>query len=183
MKGSFAMKRRMTSKHWIAVCGARLLTLAVLITLDGTIADRVTGAQERPSDGTVISGVVVSGVVVDAGGDPIADAEVRLTEAPSPERDADYLWLQVRDAAPLARTDGRGQFELSDLPAGTFTLWVTARGHAPRELPGIEISASAEPLDLGTVVLGPVVTIRGRVLDSAGEGLPGAWVSAQPVRY
>jgi len=81
--------------------------------------------------------------------------------------------VSVRDstrAAPLAQTttDADGVFRVQGLPPGRYRVRIVAIGYAPRELPSIEIGATASSVDVGAVTLIaapivlPSVVVRGQ---------------------
>src|SRR6266850_6396223 len=81
--------------------------------------------------------------------------------------------VSVRDsarAAPLAQTttDVDGAFRVQGLPPGRYRVRIVAIGYAPRELPSIEVGATASSVDVGTVTLIaapivlPSVVVRGQ---------------------
>ncbi len=118
------------------------------------------------------AGSTGTGRVVDEHQDPIAGARVRLTA----ER------LRGGEASPeTAETTGEGRFELPGLGAGRYRLTVEARGYARITVPGVEVPAGRDGVDLGTVVLAPGVEICGRVVDPSGLPIAGAEVLEETV--
>lgn len=93
--------------------------------------------------------------------------------------------------APGAVTDARGEFEIVDVPPGTYTLTATRAGYLtvqygqqrPRELArSIEVrqGTTVEKIDLA-LPRGSV--LAGRVSDEAGEPAPGVRVEALEHKY
>jgi hypothetical protein len=72
----------------------------------------VTPEAGGPAGGEEVMNV--TGRVTDAAGTPVAGARVRVAE---------FGWVAV--------TDARGRYTVSNLPAGSYTLTVTAEGFAP----------------------------------------------------
>lgn len=115
---------------------------------------------------TLTQGLAVRGVVLDAGGEPLAGASVVLGLDRFGSDD------------PSTRTDAAGAFTLLNSPAGASAVTVYTAGHAP-EVQRVEVSAHTPPL---TFRLGKAATLRGRVVDAAGEPIPGAFVAADTWR-
>lgn len=106
----------------------------------------------------------LAGTVREEGtGSPIAGVTVTLF-APGP--------------AARAVTDAQGRYAIDDLAAGTYRVWATGSGLTAS--PG---DSSADPADLERlpaarrdVVLVRLPSLRGRVVDEAGQPVPGAAV-------
>ncbi|MCP3956259.1 MAG: carboxypeptidase regulatory-like domain-containing protein [bacterium] len=111
------------------------------------------------------------GRVVDEADAPIAGAVVALI--PSLTGAAAGQDFQVGENFEGA-TGAAGAFVLRDLPTGTYYLSARAPGFPELLVPGVEITASAEPIDLGTVVLVPGIRLFGFVIDGEDEPVPGA---------
>lgn len=125
----------------------------------------------------------LAGEVVDETGRPVAGAEVRAnlyrtreSATGEPERE----WLP--GVAPVedlgTRTDGRGRFAFSDLPAGSqVDLLVTAPGKATTYTyqTGLDVPAFKAGQTDVRVVLFAEARIEGRIIDpDTGQGLAGA---------
>jgi protocatechuate 3,4-dioxygenase beta subunit len=93
--------------------------------------------------------------------------------------------------APFAVSDTRGEFEITEVPPGTYTLTATRAGYLsiqygqkrPRELgrtievpPGGTVEHIDIPLPRGSV-------LAGRITDDAGDPAPGVRVEALEYRY
>ena len=113
------------------------------------------------------TGVALAGVVVDGADAPVAGAEVRAR--------ADQ---QQRPRTATTGVDGR--FEMHAIRAGRISVQAAASGMASsaNTILHLEAGARADGLRL---VLGPPVSIRGRVVDDAGRALAGVLVRAVPV--
>jgi len=110
---------------------------------------------------------IVYGGVVDPDGKPVGGATVAvwLTDA---------LWRSAR----LATTDAWGRFRVTGCPPGNSTILVRAPGWAPL----LEHAAVAMQQPSRTFVTQPGTPLRIRVVDAAGEPLPGAWVTVDSWR-
>lgn len=126
----------------------------------------------------LVPGAVAFGRVVDADEEPVAGARVVLT--PDPEGS---LLTRLRALVNTRRYTRRavsgddGRFELADLPAGRFSLAVSASGHAAAVVAGIELPEGEREVDLGTVLLADGAAIEGRVTDGERRPIAGATVS------
>lgn len=139
------------------------------------IDDNTYGATPKPSmeslramTGVMVmkKGLTVSGIVMDTDGKPVFDAFV----AQGSDRNGSHY--------PDTRTDKQGRFSFSNAQPGEMILTVTARGMAP-DLKPIEVRP-----ELGEIVfhLEPGSIISGRVIDSEGNPIPGAFVAADTWR-
>ena len=111
---------------------ARSVALATLMV----VATYSLAAAQSTNSGEI------RGRVVDAASKtPLADASVTVTDSGS--------------AAPSAHTStgGDGGFLVQGLRPGRHRVRIVAIGYTPRQLPSIEISASAPSVDVGTVTL------------------------------
>jgi hypothetical protein len=124
--------------------------------------------QQTPQTGTIEGTVNRSGSTAV----PIAGAQVKAT-APSPFSNGTLLVLETS-------TDGAGHFVFSDVPPGTFKLEVSQEGFGFRASkfvfdPTLETSVNVtagKRIQVPNLNLTPTATIRGRVLDSEGDGVP-----------
>ncbi len=109
----------------------------------------INGATERLDFRHAYAGRI-AGRVVDAAGDAVTKALVRC-------EGETYSW------APDARSDDEGRYEVSGLPAGTYTLRASRAGYLPGtptsvELAGEGLAGSAElVLEPGGIVMGTLV--------------------------
>ncbi len=78
-----------------------------------------------------------------------------------------------------ARADGNGEYRLGDVPPGAFTVSVE---HPELGRGSLEVTVSRRerdrPFEVPTIDLVEAASVRGRVLDTAGEAVPGARVAA-----
>lgn len=136
--------------------------------------------QPPPRDATTrtaASGIVRGRVVSAATGAPLHRVRVTLN-GPVPN-------------APSAVTDVRGEFEISDVPPGTYTLTATRAGYLtiqygqqrPRELGrSIEVRQGTTTEGIAmTLPRGSV--IAGRITDETGDAAPGVRVEALEHRF
>jgi len=109
-------------------------------------------------------GVEVAGEVRNKEGKPIANAEVGWLEA------AD--WHLPHDYLRLTTTDKNGRFRFPHARPGELVLQAKAGGFAP-ELVSVVAKEKPRPV---TIVLEPGRTLTGRVVNSQGRPILGAWV-------
>ena len=153
-----------------------MLTVAAWLLISGTLAlsQQVPPRDAQPGAGTA----VIRGRVVAAGtGSPLH--RVRLTlNGPTQN-------------PPSGVTDTRGEFEISGIPAGTYTLTVARagyltqqygqrrRGEAGRPI----VIAAGETIEKIAMSLQRGGVLAGRVFDDTGDGLAGVRVEAVETRY
>jgi len=142
----------------------------------------VTVEPGRESVATrTLAGRAARGVVVDAGGAPIAGAELWLSPQPAGWFEAG-AWVagEVEDV-PVARTDAEGGFAIPAL-GDAFLLGVRASGFAPG--PTLRLSSLAEHLeDLRVTLAEPGGRAAGQVLDPEGRPLAGALVTCDGTSF
>jgi peroxiredoxin len=111
-------------------------------------------------------GVTVTGVVVNEAGDPVAEAAVR----------------QGRDrwgtSHPSVKTDAAGRFTFAQANPGEMILTVQAANLAP-DVRRVTVTQDMAPLRFE---LATAHTVRGRVVDAAGEPIKGVHVVADTWR-
>ncbi len=110
-------------------------------------------------------GVPIEGRVVDATGRPVAGARVLTVER------RDEL-LSGPDRFAVA-TDERGHFRTGQVAKGQWFLLVQARGHAPGETQ-VRIDRAIPQVE---IALGRPHIFRGRVVDTSGRPVEGAFVN------
>jgi thiol-disulfide isomerase/thioredoxin len=111
-------------------------------------------------------GLSVEGRVLAADGTPISGAEVKQGS----DRWGSHY--------PETATDKDGHFAFENCEAGTMVLTVQVDGYAP-DLKEISVDEGLEPVEFR---LGPPNTVRGRILDAAGNPVEGAFVAADTWR-
>ncbi len=123
------------------------------------------------------------GWVVDEQGSPVVGAEVTLLQS-SGFRDWGGNVAELPPDVFTASTDVEGRYHFPNLPAARYDLAVKASGLAPTRVPGIELPVEelslAGPWGLGTVTLGPSVSLIGKVQDEQGRGIEGAEIQTRP---
>ncbi|MGO9914550.1 MAG: carboxypeptidase regulatory-like domain-containing protein [Isosphaeraceae bacterium] len=112
----------------------------------------------------MMRGIEVAGEVRDEQVKPIPDAEVGWLEAQQHHT--------FHQDMPTTTTDALGRFRFANARPGGLVLQVKARGHSP-ELKSVDAKAGSGPV---TIVLGPARTLAGRVVDSRGQPIFGAFV-------
>ena len=163
------------------------------------------GATADVGDVVLLATGVVTGRVVDAQGNGVAGARVRVGPVPwmvaqfglahvtaggafvQLDRTGAALavlelpeWLSALEARlPFATTTSGpdGRFELSRAAAGSPTVLVDRAGYARQVTPAFELAPGAR-VELGNVVLERGESLRGRVVDSAGAPVAAAQVRA-----
>jgi protocatechuate 3,4-dioxygenase beta subunit len=112
-------------RNWILP----LLALALAI---GFTAVRATAEEAKKETGTV------SGVVQDKDGKPVAGAEVGIFHATGKHAAADKPKTEAKNPAekpekansvvPMVKSDDKGEFTLSDVPVGDYTVRAKLKG-------------------------------------------------------
>jgi hypothetical protein len=111
-------------------------------------------------------GITVAGRVLDIEGRPIEGVAV----AQGSDR--------FGSSYPSVRTDQEGRFQFGNARPGEMVLTVQARGYAP-DLKQISVARESGPVDFR---LEPGRTLRGRLVDKAGQPVAGAFVAADTWR-
>lgn len=138
----------------------------------------VVSAEDQPmqKDLLLARGVRVRGRVLTGGNDPVAGATVHAHGMGIAQQG--WQWgVQLdpsRDA--LAESNAQGEFTTRALPAGQeLRLLARKQGLLSRIASSMSLSADAAPPEV-TLVLETGASIRGRVLDADGKGLPGVQI-------
>jgi protocatechuate 3,4-dioxygenase beta subunit len=149
---------------------------------DGYAPERVLGVEIADSDKETELGVfrlrpgaIVEGRVVDLDAEPVAGAEIKVSNDPA------LRATQARQA--LARepvdaiSDGQGRFAVgSQRPGSQVTLVVDSEDHVPEVVSGLT-APSPTPVE---IVLRPPSGVSGRVVDPEGRGVPQAQLVLVP---
>lgn len=114
----------------------------------------------------------VAGVVKDQDGKPVAGVKVRADATVA----VDGFGYILAGGKAEATTDAAGKFELTGLPAGTLRFFPHAKGYFPLDSLR-QHKAPADDIELRVTATG---TIKGRILDAAGQPDPKAQVSIYP---
>ncbi|MCP4662086.1 MAG: carboxypeptidase regulatory-like domain-containing protein, partial [bacterium] len=106
------------------------------------------------------------GRVIDSAEQPVPGAEVRLRAAAPGSQDEPVTGL----------SDETGRFDLATVPGPRVDIEAQKKGFSPLTVRGVEVPAGKAPVDLGTLILGPGVMLRGLVVDTGDEPVAGAEV-------
>lgn len=114
----------------------RIVTLVSTLAL--AIAFVTFSASSSKAEQKLMAGGSISGKVVDADGNPVADAKVRVMAAPAgkPKKDKNLEGGDApkpdKPAKPAAVaegvTDANGAFTLENIPAGEYMIGAMAKG-------------------------------------------------------
>ena len=122
-------------------------------------------------------GLEARGKVVNAQGQPIAGAQVRvaLREGGARAVRVQMRMLGMDREKPDAVTGADGGFAVKGLEEGEYTASVTRDGFARKSVPGLQVSAAAENV-WAPISLSPGIALAGFVRDSAGQAIAGAQI-------
>ena len=128
-------------------------------------------------------GVRVTGRVQDPTGRAVSGAQVRLARA------TDNIMAQAMESAipagmggasgHSATTNRQGEFEIANVPPGSYDLVATHPSYARNRLPGVTVRRGADTHGL-RVVMSEGGGVRGRLTDSSGEPISGGVVLIGP---
>lgn len=133
------------------------------------LAIAVFGAaqESQPSSSLPQEAAAISGRVLKAtDGSPLGNARLQLAGADD------------QSATFQAKSDGRGLYEFSGVPAGKYRLRVKRAGYSPATYANVLIVAAAQALRGIDFRLQPESVIVGRIVDGDGEPRPGVEVRA-----
>ncbi len=176
--GRFTLRDLPAGRYYLSARAAgfpELLVPGIEIAIgEAAVVEAAVGAiGTEPIDlGIVVlvPGVELSGRVADAGGEPVAAAQLSLRNADGEQivvQRADSLWFAS------ARSRQNGSFHIGGLPrASRLVLLVSADGYLPREL-AVTTSTEDQRLD---VELSRGARVTGVVLDPGGRPAAGARV-------
>jgi len=141
-----------------------------------TVSPQTPARDAAPSDkkGTGI----IRGKITNAEGRPLRRVQMRLSGEAVPD-------------GRTASTNGLGQFEIRDLPAGRYSLNANRAGYLAMSFGQARPGEPGRPIELGDgdvmdkvdFVLPHTALISGHVLDEAGEPLAGANVMVMQSRF
>ncbi len=133
------------------------------------------GGSARAPDIVLTEGRTLVVSVRDPDGNAVEDADVEV----SFDRADGLVWDPMAEfrGGPRVRTDTVGRARLPGLPLGTAAVTAShpSWASAQKDVTIDEDSPSSVPVDL---VLRPSIVVEGRVLDTDGSGLEGAWATA-----
>jgi hypothetical protein len=121
---------------------------------------------------------VIRGRILNAEGRPLRRVQLRLNGEPIPD-------------GRTASTNGTGRFEISELPAGRYTLNASRAGYLGLSFGQSRPGEVGRPIELGDgqvfatadFVLQHTALISGHIFDEAGEPLAGAQVLTLQMRF
>src|SRR3954468_430006 len=164
-----------------------VLAAATLLTWQGNPPPQTApapgfGAQQRtpPRDATPEKrGTgVIRGRILNAEGRPLRRVQLRLNGEPIPD-------------GRTTSTNGTGRFEITELPAGRYTLNASRAGYLGLSFGQSRPGEVGRPIELGDgqvfatadFVLQHTALISGHIFDEAGEPLAGAQVLTLQMRF
>lgn len=125
-------------------------------------------------------GVAIAGFVKDKDGNPVADADVSIANAPGMRMGRGGMALSAMGPGgrPSEKTGPDGRFEIKALSPGDYMMVVAKNGYATERVDPVKVGDEPpkEPL---VVTLLPGAAIRGTVRSKSGNGLEGYMVSAR----
>lgn len=147
-----------------------LFVRAILILVVSNSAVRVMGQGGATG--------AISGVVLDKNGGAVGGAKVTLVDE------------NTKETVRTETTDSSGLFTLALLPAGTYTIQVTATGFADAKAPGIAVRVTETTrvtIPLGVKTVAEVVEVQADVVTiktadaTTGESLAGTTIEQLPL--
>jgi protocatechuate 3,4-dioxygenase beta subunit len=130
-------------------------------------------------------GAVISGVVKDGNAQPIAGAEITLSQDLTfrGSRGGTRAFLSVAGGPGGGRkgdtTGGDGRFSIRGVAPGEYAITVTRSGYATERVEAVKV-AKGEPRAPIEVTLSPGAFIAGRVVHKSGTGAEGFTVFTSP---
>lgn len=186
MSSSRGLRSALFGSAWIRAAGAIIAFGGAwprAVSSDDRIAPvqveverSVAGKPGRPADNSKAPVVSASGFVIDSEGRPVTGAIVHLRQW-SPLHPGQRSLDEPRDRLAMTRTDARGVFTFTDVPAGPkpdrfrnaapWDVIVVSPGYGidGRHLPSPRTPA---PLTIGP---SPAMSVGGRVVDGAGRAI------------
>src|SRR5438445_8320232 len=122
-------------------------------------------------------GLEARGRVVDAAGQPVPGAEVRLSQLERGGARFVFQMAGMNREKPDVSSGADGSFRVVGLEPGEYTLSVSKDGYATKRVPSMTVQAPG-PSEWPAVVLPAGVPIAGLVRNSKGESVVGAEVFA-----
>ena len=132
---------------------------------------------------TLRRGLVLTGTVKDPEGNPIAGAELTVSQSRVVRSSRGGMMMQVSfggiSDVPPARSGADGRFELKGIPAGDWAFTAKAPGRATEVVDPVKLVRDTLP-DPVDVVLSPGAAIAGFILRKTGGGAEGYLVLPRP---
>ncbi|AKQ67058.1 hypothetical protein A176_003970 [Myxococcus hansupus] len=98
--------------------------------------------------------------------------QVRLEDGATPAA----FTVTLRGGSGTSFGGGDGRFQLTDIPAGEYTVFVSGTGFLTKALPGVKV-AEDQDTPMGAIALSRGRRLTGRVLGAGGAPVPGAIVT------
>ena len=139
----------------------------------------VAGGTRTGAVVTLRRGLVLTGTVKDPEGNPIAGAELTVSQSRTVRSSRGGRRMQMAfggvSDVPAARSGADGRFELKGIPAGDWAFTAKAPGRATEVVDPLNLVRDTRP-DPVNVVLSPGASIAGFVLRKTGGGAEGYFV-------
>jgi RNA polymerase sigma factor (sigma-70 family) len=132
-----------------------------------------TGEAWPEANVTLLPGSSLEGKITGADGSPIEGARILLARAVDEKTGADLSAALAAGRAVYSRRDG--SYRMQGLEPGASEIEISALGWEARRIAGFEVEAGSMKADF---VLGAGEALQGKVVDSAGDPLPGVEVVA-----
>jgi protocatechuate 3,4-dioxygenase beta subunit len=157
--------------------------LEIEVIQTGYATARHAGVTLKPGDAVsglsivLKKGLAARGTILDAQGQPVAGAEMRVALREGGLRGAR---VQLRAVGmdrekPDAVSAANGNFTLGGLSVGQYQLTVSKEGFAQKSVPSLEVKADVENV-WSPITLSPGIALGGTVQNSAGQAIPGALI-------
>ena len=165
----------------------RILTLALFLIVAVSVSARQPLSDDNPDEPVTVNSpanrqasrtkasLSIKGRVVESGGAPLADVSVMAFPA-NPLSNTNRSLSSLLRPVP---SDSNGQFEITDLSAGSYVITVYAIGYITEES---EEKVYYRPGDTATISLVKGGVITGTVTSSTGDKMVGVRVRATRIR-
>lgn len=178
--GEFVIAGVPPAEHWSLAAFGRGFALTHAPPL-AVRAGEDTEVVLRTREGATLTGRVVTGIGPEGSpepGLPLPGAHVGAV----PHGLRDLLFVDHVFESLHAVADAEGRFTLRHVPPGEVDLVAYAPGSLP-SLGGNAVAPDATTIDTGDLALASGPTVRGRVVDAAGEPIEGADVRWEPIDF
>ncbi len=122
----------------------------------------------------------VSGLVTDGDGAGVSNAWVEISQASPSEAPNQPPMPWSWGSHQFAQTDSTGHYSFANVLSGTYTVKVYDHGFVPASSAPLVVATGTNTvptIQLSAIVYG---TVTGKITDSTGTGLAGAWVRLAP---